>query len=40
MKKVLGDTVEEAVVNDRVVDSLRVLTMSEYGRSASQHTAA
>ena len=34
MKKVLGDTAEEAVVNDRVVDSLRVLTMSEHGWSA------
>ena len=34
MKKVLGDTAEEAVVNDRVVGSLRVLTMSEHGWSA------
>ena len=35
MKKVLGDTAEEAVVNDRVVGSLRVLTMSEHGWSAT-----
>ena len=34
MKKVLGNTAEEAVVNDRVVDSLRVLTMSKHGWSA------
>ena len=35
MKKVLGDAAEEAVVNDRVVDSLRVLTMSEHGLSVA-----
>ena len=34
LMKVLGDTAEEAVVNDRVADSLRVLTMSKYGWSA------
>ena len=34
MKETLGDKVEEAIVNDRTVDSLRVLTMSEHGWSA------
>ena len=34
MKETLGDTAEEAVVNDRVVDPLRALTMSEHGWSA------
>ena len=29
MKEILGDKVEEAIVNDRTVDSLRVLAMSE-----------
>ena len=32
MKKALGDKVEEALVNDRIVDSLRVLTMAEQRR--------
>ena len=31
----VGDRVEEAVVNDRFVDSLRVLPMSEHGLSAN-----
>ena len=35
MNEALGDKVEEAIVNDRIVDSLRVLTMSEYGLSAN-----
>ena len=34
MKEALGDKVEEAVVNDRVVDSSRALTKSEHGLSA------
>ena len=46
MKKVLGDTAEEAVVNNRMVDSLRVLTMSKYcwsagmQRSTQQHDSS
>ena len=35
MKEALSDKVEEAIVNDRIVDSLRVLTMSEHGLSAN-----
>ena len=35
MKEALGDKVEEAIVNDRIVDSLHVLTMSEHGLSAN-----
>ena len=35
MKEALGDKVEEAIVNDRIVDSLRVLTMSEHDLSAN-----
>ena len=35
MKEALGDKVEEAIVNDRIVDSLRVLTMSGHGLSAN-----
>ena len=34
MKEVLGDKVEKVMVNDRIVDSLCVLTTSEYGCSA------
>ena len=34
MKETLGDKVEEAIVNDRIVDSLRVLAMSEHCLSA------
>ena len=34
MKEALGDKVEEAIVNDRIVDSSRVLTMSEHGLKA------
>ena len=35
MKEPLGDKVEEAIVNDRIVDSLRVLTTSEHDLSAN-----
>ena len=35
MKEVLGDKVEEAIVDDRTVDSLRVLTTSGHGLSAN-----
>ena len=34
MKEALGDKVEEAIVNDRIVDSLCFLTMSEHSLSA------
>ena len=34
MKEALGDKVEEAIVNDRAVDTLHALTMSEHGLSA------
>ena len=34
MKEALGDKVEEAIVNDRIVDSLCVPTMSEHSLSA------
>ena len=35
MKEALGDKVEEVIVSNRMVDSLRVLTMSEHGLSAN-----
>ena len=35
MKEAPSDKVEEAIVNDRIVDSLRVLTMSEHGLCAN-----
>ena len=35
MKEVLGDKVEEAMVDDRTGDSLRVLTTSGHGLSAN-----
>ena len=34
MKEALGGKVEEVIVNDRIVDSLCVLTMSEHSLSA------
>ena len=35
MKEVLGDKVEKVIVSDRIVDSLCVLTTSEYGWSVN-----
>ena len=35
LKEVLGDEVEEAIVDDRTVDSFRVLTTSGHGLSAN-----
>ena len=40
MKEALGDKVEVAIVNDRIVDSLCVLTMSEHGLSANMERIA
>ena len=35
MKEALGDKVEEVIVNDRTVDSVCVLTMSQHGLSSN-----
>ena len=40
MKEALGDKVEEVIANDRIVDSLCVLTMSEHGLSANMERIA
>ena len=40
MQEALGDKVEEAIVNDRIVNSLRVLTMSEHDLSANMERIA